>query len=129
MERIEAGYDPQLHKGRFWIFMWARFPDGLVGRPFSEDVLRRMVSSIRSTLDERSPSLPEELTEGLLQEKGDFVGLINYLEAIGEDAPVIALLSDRFAAWIDAQAESLSVGKVEFMHKFMNSFISSVVRF
>jgi hypothetical protein len=129
MEKIEAGNNSQSNEERFWIFMWARFPDEVVGHPFSESVLQRMVSGIESAIGASWPSCPEELTEDLLQEKGDLIGLINYMDEIGEKASVAALISDRFAKWIDARADSLPVGKEEFVQKLMNSFMGNAMRF
>lgn len=108
-------------RGDCWLFVWARFPEDLNSIPFDNDGLGKIIGCIASKISNDVPDQPEELSEKLLLERGDLVGMINNVNSTEEGYPVIALISDRFSEWIQTHKESgeLTVEENVFVQKII----------
>jgi hypothetical protein len=124
MKKVEAGEKMFPGQDDCWIFFWAKFPDTALPERFSLEAVQMFIKKMSAAISAEDPQSPEELTEKLLNKKGDLVGLLNNVDSTEKGFPTVALISDRFAEWIEERKKKgeIKVDADRFTQKLMTMF-------
>ena len=101
MKRIQVGAKRHSEEMDCWVFFTMKLPSSFASDSL-DDVVKGLIHSTQLNLGAGAISDPSELTDELFEKHGvDAVGLLNSVASTTAGYPTVAIVSDRFAKWLE----------------------------